>query len=105
MRAKYGNKKCEFDGYKFDSIKEMNRYKELVLLEAGKAIENLELQPKLEVQINGYKVCIYKPDFSYTEKGKRIFEDVKSYATRKLPVYRLKKKLVFAALGITILET
>jgi hypothetical protein len=33
---KYNNKKVEYDGYKFDSIKECTRYKQLKLLERAR---------------------------------------------------------------------
>jgi hypothetical protein len=49
-------------------------------------------------------VCKYISDFVYLENGQKIVEDVKSEYTRKLPVYRLKKKLVKAVHGIDIKE-
>src|SRR3990172_3854168 len=45
----------------------------------------------------------YNPDFSYRKSG-LVVEDVKSPVTRKLPAYRLKKKLMLACYGITIVE-
>lgn len=47
----------------------------------------------------------YFADFMYYDKEKEewIFEDVKSTATRTA-VYRLKKKLARACLGIEIME-
>ena len=33
---KYNNKKVEYDGYRFDSIKECTRYKQLRLLERAR---------------------------------------------------------------------
>ena len=33
---KYNNKKVEYDGHVFDSIREMNRYKQLKLLERAR---------------------------------------------------------------------
>jgi hypothetical protein len=115
--SKYRNRKTEVDGIVFDSKKEAERYGELTLLEKAKKIEDLELQPKFPVEVNGQKICTYIADFRYKEKlyvnfaqedwhvgtADRI-EDVKSEATRKLPVYRLKKKLVEAQYGITITE-
>lgn len=41
---KYGNRKIEVNGITFDSVKEANRYRELLLLEKAGAIQNLELQ-------------------------------------------------------------
>lgn len=99
---KYGNKKVELDGHKFDSQKEMRRYAELkILLEAGE-IRDLNLQESFELQPSFYdsqgnkiQAIKYKADFTYlTKSGDFIIEDVKSPATRKNPVYRLKKKMM-----------
>ena len=96
---KYKNKKTTFDGIKFDSIKEMNRYKELRLLEKGGAIKDLELQPEfLLIPTLRYKdkktdrKTVYKADFKYIDnKGKIIVEDVKGFKT---DVYKIKRKLL-----------
>jgi len=42
-------------------------------------------------------------DFVYLRNGQEVIEDVKSKHTRKLPEYRLKKKLL-DALGIDVKE-
>lgn len=52
--------------------------------------------------VNGIKVCEYEDDFSYKENGVLVVEDAKGMRT---PLYRLKKKLMRAALGIEIKET
>ena len=44
-RNKYRNKKCEFNGYKFDSVKEMLRYQDLAIMEAGNAGRYQIFQP------------------------------------------------------------
>ncbi|MGY3775797.1 DUF1064 domain-containing protein [Helcococcus sueciensis] len=96
---KYKNKKSTYDGITFDSKKEMNRYRELKLLEKGKAIKNLELQPEFlliptlryENQKTDRKT-IYKADFKYeNKKGQIIVEDVKGFKT---DVYQIKRKLL-----------
>lgn len=104
-KSKYGNKKTEVDGIKFDSKKEAKRYGELnVLLKAGE-IGLLERQVVFELKIGDKTVCKYIADFVYTKKtGERIVEDVKSEATRKLRLYLLKKKLMKELLGIEIKE-
>ena len=43
--SKYRNKKVMYDGIKFDSIKEKNRYQQLKLLEQGGEIEDLKNRP------------------------------------------------------------
>lgn len=94
---KYRNKKTIIDGIKFDSIAEGRRYKELKLLEKGKYITDLELQPKFELQEKytnakgeHIRAITYKADFSYIENGKIIVEDVKGIETKE---FKLKKKL------------
>lgn len=103
-KNKYGNKKVVVDGYKFDSKKEANRYFELKMLQLAGEISGLKLQEPFELQVEGKKVAKYIADFVYIMKGQQVVEDVKSSATRKLPTYRLKKKLMFAIHGITIVE-
>lgn len=65
------------------------------LLQRAGQINNLTLQPKFPLIVNGVKVCSYLGDFSYFEKDSRVIEDVKSEPT-KTPVYRVKIKLLKA---------
>ena len=101
QRSKYGNKKVEVDGILFDSKKEANRYFQLKQRKATGEIFNLYLQ--VEFQLS---VCTYVADFTYqlASTEKLCVEDVKSPATRKLPVYRLKKKMMMMEKGIEVLE-
>ena len=108
-RSKYGAKKVTVNGITFDSKKEANRYRELVLLERAGLIQNLQRQVKYELipsqRIDGKVVeraCHYVADFFYTENGKRIVEDAKGYKT---PEYKIKKKLMLWVHGILIRET
>ena len=95
---KYYNHKVEFDGIKFDSKLEAQRYKELKVLERARLIKDLQLQPRFELQPsfkkNGktYRKIEYIADFSYfdIEKGKVIVEDTKGFKTE---VYKLKRKM------------
>lgn len=66
----------------------------------------LELQKVYRLKVEGQRVCKYKADFVYMvmDTGETVVEDVKSEATRKLPVYRLKKKFMKAIYGIEIKE-
>ena len=98
MARKYHNKKVEYDGYTFDSIKEKNYYIKLKLLEKAGKIKELELQKEFELQPS-YKLnnktsrkITYRADFTYktTEDDKLHVVDVKGFRT---DVYRLKKKL------------
>jgi hypothetical protein len=120
--SKYRNRKTEVDGIVFDSAKEARRWQELQLLERAGEIKSLRRQVPIVCEVNGQLVCKWVSDFAYQEfvkagwhgedvfvHGKsfwrEVFEDVKSAYTRKLPVYRLKAKLVQALHGITIRES
>jgi hypothetical protein len=102
---KYRNKKTVVDGITFDSVKEANRYAELVLLERSGVIQNLRRQVRFPLSVNGQLICTYVADAVYIENGHEIVEDTKSPVTRKLPVYRLKYKLLKALRGVAIRET
>ena len=98
MVRKYHNKKVEYDGYTFDSIKEKNYYIKLKLLEKAGKIKELELQKEYELQpsfkLNNKtsRKITYRADFTYktTEDDKLHVIDVKGFKT---DVYKLKKKL------------
>ncbi len=108
MKApKYGNIKTTVDGIVFDSAKEARRYSELKLLERAGRITGLEVQPSFRIVVNNCLVCTYKADFRYTTivpyaQGVVVVEDCKGFKT---PVYRLKKKLMLAVHGISVVET
>lgn len=101
-RTKYGNKKTTVYGIEFDSRKEATRYCELRLLQEAGKISDLKLQVPFPVVINGKPCFKYVADFTYTENGRPIVEDVKGMKTQ---VYRLKKKVVEALYGFSIRET
>lgn len=84
-RNKYGNIKADFDGLRFDSKAELQRYGDLRILQLTGAISDLETQPVF--QLAG-KVK-YKADFLYVEDGRVIAEDVKGVETA---VFRVKWK-------------
>ena len=92
-KNKYRAVKTVVDGITFHSKKEAERYKILALLEAQGKIDNLRLQPRIALMVNGKKIGHYVGDFEYKHDGKVILEDVKSPATRT-PIYKLKKKIL-----------
>jgi Protein of unknown function (DUF1064) len=100
-RHKYGAKPVTIDGIRFASTKEGNRYAELILLNRGGHIRQLELQPEFEHLVDGKLMFTYRADFAYFEGEKRVVEDVKGFKT---PVYRLKKKIIEHAYHIEIRE-
>jgi hypothetical protein len=100
---KFNARKCSEDGYKFDSGRELKRYRELKLYVKAGHISNLEVHPIYVFTVNGHPICKMIPDFRYIEQEKLVVEDVKSPATIT-PVYRLKSKLLKALYGIDIKE-
>lgn len=96
--SKYNAKKTVVDDIEFDSMKEAERYRELKLLEKGKEIRNLVLQPRFllqekfkDKQGKTHRKIEYVADFLYIDKDdKAIVEDVKGMITA---VYKLKKKM------------
>jgi hypothetical protein len=100
------------DGILFASKRERKRYGELKLLERAGEITRLECQPAFAIVVSGEFggpggiIGRYDADFRYVDRpsGEVIVEDVKSPATRKIGVYRLKKKLVEALYPIKIRE-
>lgn len=111
-RSKYQNKKIEYDGKKFDSKKEARRYQELKLMERAGVISDVQCQVaftlvekvKFSNEERAKPAIRYFADFVYMKDGVKIVEDVKSDATRKLDVYRLKKHMMLAFHGIEIRE-
>jgi len=103
--TKHLNIKTEVDGVTFDSRKESKRWFELSQLQKRGEISELQRQTTWEFTVNNKPICKYIADFEYIKNGQRIVEDTKSEHTRKLPVYRIKKKLMAACYNIEIKET
>lgn len=99
---KYHNKITYTFGRKFDSKKERDRYFVLLDMMNKGEITELELQKKFELQgsfidNDGKKqrAITYIVDFFYYDNKLDCYvaEDVKSKATRKDTVYRIKSKM------------
>lgn len=105
--GKYRNKKCEYNGEKFDSQRELNRYLELRLLERAGKISELKRQapyvlaPAVRIGGRGRPALRYYADFVYIEDGKEIVEDTKGRITEG---YRIKRHLMKAVHNIDIVE-
>lgn len=105
-RGKHGSRKTVVGDLTFDSAKEAARYQTLKLWVQVGAIRDLRLQVSYDLYgANGERVARYVADFVYwsVELGREVVEDVKSPHTKRLPVYRLKYKLLRAQ-GINIEE-
>lgn len=107
-KSKCRNEKTVFDGIKFDSKLECERYKFLKQRQERGMIRDLRVHvtfPIIEKSKHGRQIK-YVCDFSYMDcvSGRTIVEDVKSPYTAKLPVYRLKKRLFAEKYHIEITE-
>ena len=109
---KYHNKAKEFNGIVFDSVKECERYKELLLMEKAGEIRDLnrqvrfDLLPKMRGKNRTERGVYYKADFTYYRinpggPDEYVVEDVKGMRT---DVYKLKRKLMLYRKGISIEE-
>lgn len=100
--SKYHSEKTKTDGKVFDSQKEANRYSVLKMKQEDGLIEGLECQKVFLLQ-DGFRdntgkwqrPITYICDFFYhdLQTDDWVVEDVKSIITRKLEVYRIKRKL------------
>ena len=93
-----------------DSKKEAKHWHYLRHLETAGEIADLKRQERFALNVLGHKIATYVADFTYlrrmptTGAWMPVVVDVKSFATRKLPVYRMKLKLMKAIYGIEIEE-
>lgn len=118
---KYKNEKVEFDGIKFDSKRERDRYMVLKDAERRGLISGLKCQPIFELMPAIYhdevkhlktkdkiiKRCdqlaiTYRGDFQYMKDGQLVVEDVKGSAFMVTEVFKIKEKMMFAVHGIKI---
>jgi hypothetical protein len=70
----------------------------------GREIEGLTMQPKFEFVINGVPIKMgngqtakYTPDFSYSERGQLVAEDVKGFIVRDFPLRAALFRALFPA--------
>lgn len=119
--GKYKNHKIEFNGIKFDSKKEMQRYILLKEAEDKGVIQDLKLQVRFELipaikeeyvehlktkdKIKTRTVQLpitYTCDFQYYKNGELVVEDVKASKSMLPKEFVLKEKMMFALKGIKI---
>lgn len=99
-KSKYGNRKVELDGIKFDSQMEARYYQQLKWAKQSNQIKDFKLQPKfllLEAFEKGgekHKKIEYIADFEITNlDGSIEIIDVKGHETRD---FLIKKKMFHA---------
>lgn len=100
-KSKYRNQPITIDGHRFPSIKEANRYRELLLLQRAGAISALSLQVPFELQPafrhpqtgKTIRAIKYIADFTYfdADTGQYHIEDTKGFHTKE---YEIKKKMM-----------
>lgn len=103
MRSKYGNKKIEADGHKFDSKLEHKYYQELLIRKRSGDIRDFTLQPRYELQpkykkpteFGGVKRVVrkieYVADFNILHNDYSVeVVDIKGAVT---DVFALKRKM------------
>lgn len=95
-KSKFRNVRVEHEGVVYDSKAELKRWLELKLLERAGEITKLRRQVVYPLYGSGHtKICDYIADHVfYDKRGVQIVEDVKSAPTAKLPLFRLKAKLL-----------
>lgn len=105
-RSKYNNEKTIYNSRAFDSKKEAAFAQELDLLKfstnPSDRVKEYQAQVPFPIVINGVKICTYYADFvvTYQDGNSKVY-DVKGM---RLPVYKIKKKLVEAVHNIIINE-
>jgi hypothetical protein len=93
-RNKYGNKKCSFEGYIYDSRLEADYAQELSLRKKAGDILDWDRQFKVSIDINGYHICNYYVDFRVHEKDESFtLVELKGMET---DVWKIKRKLLEA---------
>lgn len=98
---KYRAIRTVVDGITFASQAEAARYGVLKIMQMAGEISELKCQPKYPIVVNGEKICDYIGDFLYVRNGNQVCEDVKGV---RLPIYKLKCRLMKAVHGIVIQE-
>lgn len=99
--SKYRNKKTVFDGVLYDSKAEANFAAKLKIREQLGEVKDVERQVVLAYELNGKKIFKYMADFVYFDvaENRKKYIDVKGFKT---PVFKLKAKILEAALNIKI---
>lgn len=105
--SKYGNTPTIVENKRFDSTKEAEHFRSLLVQRYAKdpnqRVMNIECQVPFDLHALGGKlVCRYIADFKVTfADGHEEVQDVKGM---RLPMYKLKAKWMLAEHGIRIME-
>ena len=108
--SKYRNVKVNYNGMRFDSMKEYTRWRELELMQRAGEISELKRQVPYELIPAQYdhrtgklleRPVKYIADFVYLDEGFRVVEDTKGVRTKE---YIMKRKMMLYFHGIRIKE-
>lgn len=109
MRRKYGNRIVkDRDGTVFHSKRELERWRELLLLQSAGKISALRRQVPIKlvgaeglIRYESKRPASLVVDFAYVEQGEQKYEDTKGFET---PASKLKRA-VLRAMGIEVAIT
>jgi hypothetical protein len=104
-KQKYGNVRCELDGFKFDSKAEMRHYAgNLKIRQMAGEIESLQVHPRYPLNVNGIEVGVYEADFVYTDRRTGVLHvvDVKGGRATNTPLSQLKQRIFAAQYGTKV---
>jgi hypothetical protein len=105
--TKYRNRPFrDAQGIYWHSRKEHRHWLVLRAAEAAGLVRDLRRQVRYRLTVNGVEVGSYVADFVFfdPETDRVVVQDTKSPATRKLPLYRLKRNLMRAVWGLAVEE-
>jgi hypothetical protein len=101
-RTKYGNRQVRHeDGTVFDSVKEMARYNQLLIMQTAGEIKDLKCQPRFVLQESfkyqgkTVRAITFKADFVYRDMARRclVVEDVKGGKATQTQAFNLRWKM------------
>lgn len=87
-QSRYGVKRIQVDGIWYDSQLERDYHQVLLFMQRAGEISDLEYHQET-VYLTESRIG-YKPDFTYTEKGRKVWVDTKGVETE---IFRLKMRL------------
>ena len=87
-RTKYGSRRQKVAGVSYDSTLEIDYHSQLIFMEKAGQISNLEYHCET-VYLSDARIG-YEPDFTFTEKGRKVYVDTKGVATE---VFNIKMRL------------
>jgi len=118
-QSKYRNQRCEWNGEKFDSRRELDIYLGLVALEKARRIHDLKRQVRFPlhcaIEIKSHddptqssilvksELCTYVADYTWLDEREQLHvADAKSDPVRKNRISQLKLKWMNREHGITV---